>query len=177
MPHNNQHSNVQVSFVQPQSLKSQLPAEAPELVASATKNGEQGLGGILFEDFLEMDDLLGTEPNVQNSEKLPETLLFNGMDGLAEANLYNDVAMILGEIGDLGQGGLRPDSQPYLPNLDIGITNASSHSYLNVVENEVATHHAQPFHNEANQMSFQLWAPDTVSEPIPGTVITAYSSS
>lgn len=175
VPHHYQHPNVQASFVQPKSLKSQLPVEAPDLVASATKNCEQGLGGNFFEDFLEIDDLLGPEPNVQNPEKVPETLLSNGMDGLAEANLYNDVAMILGDVGDLGQGGLEPVSQPYLPNnLDIGISKAASHSYLNVVENEAADHHAQLFHNEANQMSFQHWAPEAVPEPISGTVLTAY---
>ncbi|KAK1393056.1 NAC domain-containing protein [Heracleum sosnowskyi] len=178
VPHHYQHSNVQASFVQPQSLKSQLPGEAPELVASATKDCEQGLGGILFEDFLEMDDLLGPEPNVENSEKLPETPLSNGMDGLAEENQFNDVAMNLGDNGDLGQGGLEPFLHPYLPNnLDIGISNAASHSYPNVVENEATDHHAHQCHNEANQTSFQFWAPEAVSEPIPGGQCNGEGSS
>ncbi|WOG91597.1 hypothetical protein DCAR_0310846 [Daucus carota subsp. sativus] len=173
VPHHNEHLNVQASFVQPQPFKSQLPVEAPEWAASATKTCEQGLGGILFEDFLEMDDLLGPEPNDQNSE----TLVFNGMDGLAEANLYNDAAMLLGDVDDLGPGGLRPVPPPYLPNnLDIGISNAVSRSYLNVVENEAANDHVhQPSHSEAKQMSFQHWAPEAVSEPVPGTVITVSS--
>ncbi|XP_074339422.1 NAC domain-containing protein 17-like [Apium graveolens] len=183
VPHHYQHSNVQASFVQPQSLKSQLPVEAPELVASATKDCEPGLGvgGFLFEDFLEMDDLLGPEPNVKNSEKppetLPENLLTNGMDGLAEANEFNYSAMILGDVGDQGQGGLGPVLQPYLPdNLDFGISNAASHSYLHV-ENNAANNHVHPFHNEVNQTSFQIWAPEAVSEPIPGGLCNGEGSS
>lgn len=42
-----------------------------------------------------MDDILGPELNVENSEKPPETLLSNKMDGLAEANQFSDALWFL----------------------------------------------------------------------------------
>lgn len=58
----------------------------------------------LREDFLEIDDLIGsTEPTFDNIEKPVENLPFEEVDGLTELDLFHDAAMFLRDIEPLDQ--------------------------------------------------------------------------
>ncbi|KAL1814086.1 hypothetical protein ACET3Z_024151 [Daucus carota] len=151
VPNHYPNSDMQVGFDQTHTLASQLPIQASE-VATCMKNGEDGSGEISIEDFLEMDDLLGPEP-VQNSEKPLDTPSSNEMDGFAAADIYNDLNMIL---QDMGQGGPEQISQLHFSHG--GMSNVVSHSYVNAVENGTAFYDEFTFHDEVNMMSSQVWA-------------------
>lgn len=181
VPHHYPHSDLQPGFDQTHSLAFQLPIQESEVV-TFMKNGEEGSGEISIEDFLEMDDLLGPEPNVQNSEN-PLDTPSNGIDGFEATDIYKDLAVIL---QDMGQGVPGQISQPYFS--DGGMSDVS-HSFVDPVENGTASYDEFTFHNEANMASSQGWAPEqrcdlfapetnhaAVSQPNYGTLIVRYFS-
>lgn len=144
--HHSQQCNVQASFDYTQSATSQLQLHEASDVTSASNICEN-----FVEDFLEMDDLIGPEPNVQNFEKPPEAFAFGEIDGLTELDLYNDATMC--EAGKI--------SQPYMNNnLESGMFHMASHSYSNNNENEMVNYQVQSYLNDADQMSSQLWTHD-----------------
>ncbi|GMJ02198.1 NAC domain containing protein 17, regulators of aox1a 2 [Hibiscus trionum] len=75
--------------------------ETPEVTSSAD-HFEQ-FPQLCEADFLEMDDLLGSEPFISGIEKPVENVQFNEVDGLSEFDYYHDAVMFLQDIGPIDQ--------------------------------------------------------------------------
>ncbi|KAJ6709133.1 putative proteinC DOMAIN-CONTAINING PROTEIN 82-RELATED [Salix koriyanagi] len=96
-----QHCNKHTNFNFDQSDTSTLRLhEAPE-VTSAT-NYEQA-PQLNEGDFLEINDLIDSEPSLSNAEQPVENLQFDDFDGLSEFELYHDAAMFLRDLGPVDQ--------------------------------------------------------------------------
>lgn len=153
-----QQCNVQASYEVTQSGLSQpLLHEAPEVTSSAVGNEQnQVVEEDFLEDFLEMDDLLGTEPN-EPVEK-SDTQLLNDFDGLGEFDLYQDAAMFLHDLGT-SEGGHA--TEPYPNNIVNGTVNQVS-TYFGDYPDTVNSQ--QLYFNEGNEVSNQLWMYDQSSD-------------
>ncbi|KAF3445347.1 hypothetical protein FNV43_RR10523 [Rhamnella rubrinervis] len=117
---NIQRCNVQGSFDFTESATSQLQFHETSEVTSAPNIHEQEPLVLAEEDFLEMDDLIGSEPNVVNTDKSLTDLQFEGIDGLGELDLYQDAGMFLNEVETTNQEGI---SHPYLNSLQLNMVN------------------------------------------------------
>jgi hypothetical protein len=95
-------------------------------VTSAPNIHEQEPLVLAEEDFLEIDDLIGSEPNVINTDKsfaglqFEGDLQFEGIDGLGELELYQDAGMFLNDVETTDQAAT---SHPYLNSLQQNIVN------------------------------------------------------
>lgn len=87
-----------------QSATSQLQLNDTSEVTSASNIGEPERNHVIEEDYLEMDDLFGPEPTLQNVEKPIEKSLLDDIDGLSELELFHDAAMFMRDVGPLGEG-------------------------------------------------------------------------
>lgn len=123
---NIQQCNVQASFDLTESATSQLQFHETSEVTSAPNIHEQEPFVLAEEDFLEMDDLIGSEPNVINTDKSLADLLFEGdlqfegIDGLGELDLYQDAGMFLNEVQTTDQVA---STHPYLNSLQQNMVN------------------------------------------------------
>ncbi|KAM7518643.1 hypothetical protein LguiB_017605 [Lonicera macranthoides] len=171
---------AQASFGLTQSDTSQFQLyDGPAEVTSAPNVGGPGppvTEEDFLEDFLEMDDLTGPEPTVQNFEEPVENLLFDEMNGLSEVDLYQDPSMFFGGMGEflqpylnnLENGMPNEGTLSYLNNINIGAENCSlngepdavSHSYLSNTDNGMENYELQPYSTNANQMGYQTWRHD-----------------
>ncbi|KAA8522557.1 hypothetical protein F0562_013082 [Nyssa sinensis] len=142
-----------------------------------------------LKDFLEMDDLIGPEPAIQNIENPVENLQFEEIDGMSELDLYHDAAMFIHDIGPVDLSSI---SLPYLNNLENEMANPVSYSYLNNLGNGAVSHpylynlendkgsvvdsELQPCSDDANGNSSPLWVHDqnndvfTPAESEQGTI-------
>ncbi|XVF63211.1 hypothetical protein PTKIN_Ptkin09bG0069700 [Pterospermum kingtungense] len=93
----------QESFEFSQSPTSQLQLQEVPEVTSVAEFFEE-VPQIFGEDFLEIDDLLSSEPLTSNIENTVESNQFNEMDGLSEFDLFHDAAMFLQDLGPIDQG-------------------------------------------------------------------------
>ncbi|KAI3672360.1 hypothetical protein L6452_38444 [Arctium lappa] len=94
---------------------------------------------VVNEDFLEMDDLIGPEPSINNSERLG----FPDFDSFSEFDLYMDSTRFA-ETGSFGTQQLELQAA-YLDNLEYGTENSG-------LVSEVVNHH----HDEL-PISYDLW--------------------
>uniref|UniRef100_A0A5B7AW54 NAC domain-containing protein n=1 Tax=Davidia involucrata TaxID=16924 RepID=A0A5B7AW54_DAVIN len=177
-----QQYDVQASFDLTQSATSKLQSyEVPE-VTSAPNICEQQPHvpeEDFLNDFIEMDDLIGPEPTIQNIGNPVENLQFEEIDGLSEFDLYHDAAMFLCDMGPVDPSSVsrpcldnlenevvNPVSHSYLNNLENGAVNQVSHLYLNNLGNDMGSLldcQLQPCSNDANWNSSQLWMHDQES--------------
>ncbi|KAL6953459.1 hypothetical protein U1Q18_037538 [Sarracenia purpurea var. burkii] len=157
--------------------------ETPE-VTSAPITYRQESHDTELGDFIEMDDLIGPGPTIQNIEKPIESLQFEECDGLSEIDIFQD-AMFLWD-----GGSIYP--QP-LPHSYFNCTGneteppISSSSCLNSLENEVVNpiplsylqnqdreyynnigNEIQPHSSNPNQITSQLWMHEQCSVVTPG---------
>lgn len=178
-----QQYNVKASFDLTESGTSPLHLhEAPE-VSSAPVNPEKppyALEEDFLEDFLEMDDLLVVEPNVQNFDygtpngqvfDKPagnlETLQFDDFDGLSEFDLYHDAPSLLDNVGTPVVGQI---AEPYMNNFVNGITYPDSTTYMGAFQNDMMNNQQMRLNHE-NQINNQFWMHDErlgVFNPIEG---------
>ncbi|CAI9787090.1 unnamed protein product [Fraxinus pennsylvanica] len=143
-------SNVQANFDLTQLGTMQLQ-DYEALKSTLAPNGLEL--HVFEEDFLELDDLIGQEPNSQTLDKaadITEELQFDEFDGFSELDLYQDAATFLRET-EKGQ-----ISRPYMNNLDNGFINPISNSCLNnnLANKTVNCQLDEPLLNETN---CQLW--------------------
>ncbi|KAM7507962.1 hypothetical protein LguiA_018415 [Lonicera macranthoides] len=142
--------NVQGSIDLTQSTGSHLQLyEGPEVTSAPNIYGQEPL--VVEEDFLEMDDLIGPEPTVQNCEKPVESFQLDELDGSSEFDQYYDVDAFLRE------QPLEPEqiSQPYMNNLENGMSNLVSN-----IDNGPLNHQVQLYPDDANQAGYQMWTDD-----------------
>ncbi|XP_049390462.1 NAC domain-containing protein 17-like [Solanum stenotomum] len=174
-----QQYNARASFDLTESGTSPLHLhEAPE-VSSAPVNPEKP-PYVVEEDFLEMDDLLVAEPNVQNFDhETPngqvfdkpagdlETLQFDDFDGLSEFDLYHDAPSLLDNVGTPTVGQI---AEPYMNNFVNGITYPDSTTYMSTFQNDMMNNQQMCLNHE-NQINNQFWMHDErfgVFNPIEG---------
>ncbi|CAA3028146.1 NAC domain-containing protein 17-like [Olea europaea var. sylvestris] len=170
-PCSEQHNNVQASLDLAQSGTTQLQFyEVPEVTSAP--NGCDGQPSVteedFLEDFLEMNDLIGSEPtlnNLDNPLDNLDNLRFDGLDGLSEFDLYQDAPMFLHETVPVESGQI---SQPYWSNFDNGVMNPISSS-LNNLENCAVNYQLQPQLNDANDIGSQLWTEEQISSLLSDT--------
>lgn len=95
-PKSSQHNHVQPSFDINQSVNSHVHiSEVPEVTSAPNIQNEVEL--LFHEDgFLEIDDLIDTEPTLSKMENPLENLQFE--DGLSEFDLYQDAEMFLHDL-------------------------------------------------------------------------------
>lgn len=133
-----------------------------------------------MEDFLEMDDLLVVDPNVQNFDHgTPngqvfdkpagnlETLQFDDFDGLSEFDLYHDAPSLLDNVGTPVVGQI---AEPYMNNFVNGITYPDSTTYMSAFQNDMMNNQQMRLNHE-NQINNQFWMHDErfgVFNPIEG---------
>ncbi|TMW85988.1 hypothetical protein EJD97_022152 [Solanum chilense] len=178
-----QQYNARASFDLTESGTSPLHLhEAPE-VSSAPVNPEKSPYAVeedFLEDFLEMDDLLVVEPNVQNLDHgTPngqvfdkpagnlETLQFDDFDGLSEFDLYHDAPSLLDNVGTPVVGQI---AEPYMNNFVNGITYPDSTTYMSAFQNDMMNNQQMRLNHE-NQINNQFWMRDErfgVFNPIEG---------
>lgn len=149
--------NGQASFDLTQSGASQLQlTEVSEVTSASNINAPEPdvADGDLFEDFLEMDDLLGPGPTFDNSYKPVEANgnppLNDELDGLSEFDLYNYAPVFLSDVepggqiwhtyvNDIVNTGTDPVSNLYFDNFQTGTIN---YQELNL-SNENKVNHQQ----------------------------------
>lgn len=178
-----QQYNARASFDLTESGTSPLHLhEAPE-VSSAPVNPEKPPYAVeedFLEDFLEMDDLLVVDPNVQNFDHgTPngqvfdkpagnlETLQFDDFDGLSEFDLYHDAPSLLDNVGTPVVGQI---AEPYMNNFVNGITYPDSTTYMSAFQNDMMNNQQMRLNHE-NQINNQFWMHDErfgVFNPIEG---------
>lgn len=178
-----QQYNARASFDLTESGTSPLHLhEAPE-VSSAPVNPEKPPYVVeedFLEDFLEMDDLLVVDPNVQNFDHgTPngqvfdkpagnlETLQFDDFDGLSEFDLYHDAPSLLDNVGTPVVGQI---AEPYMNNFVNGITYPDSTTYMSAFQNDMMNNQQMRLNHE-NQINNQFWMHDErfgVFNPIEG---------
>ncbi|KAL8030337.1 hypothetical protein ABFS82_14G277400 [Erythranthe guttata] len=104
-----------------------------------------------LEDFLEMDDLISTEPTTQNLcepvNNLDE-LQFDGFDGLDGFDMYRDASMFLGEVGSVQSGQI---SGLYMDAFDDGFISPISSMFENNVMGDYQPHQQS---DNANVISY-----------------------
>lgn len=178
-----QRYDAKQSFDLTQSGTSQLQLhEAPEVTSAPVihEQKQHVAEEDFFEDFLEMNDLLGPEPSTQNFNNNPELgvknfdeagpsgqnfgkpagnfedLQFDYLDGLTEFDLYHDAPLLLDDIRTTEVGQI---TEPYMNNFVNGSVNPVSTTYLSSFQNEMGN--IQPMYlNNGEQISNQLWTHD-----------------
>ncbi|CAK9174181.1 unnamed protein product [Ilex paraguariensis] len=181
LPPDSQQNNLQANLDLIQSATFQS-YEAPEVTSVPVIHAQEPCLAEedFLEDFLEMDDLMGPEPTVQNVNNPLENLQFDYFDGLSAFDLYHDAAMFLHE---MGVGDPVQISQPFLNNLENGTVNLVSDLHLSNIQNDGVNYQLQPQSHVANHINGELWAQDqrcsvltpaeanqlTVPPPISGT--------
>nr|GMD94093.1 NAC domain-containing protein 17-like [Ipomoea batatas] len=134
--------NVQANFdvTQCSTSQPQLP-EAPEFTSAPVYHGlnPQMVEEDYMEDFLEVDDLAGPEPSINNFIKPGETM------GIQQYGY------------DMGTGEARHPNQPYVNNAENGMVNPVSTYFSN---NHETMNSQQLYLNEDNEGSNRLWSPD-----------------
>nr|GME04786.1 NAC domain-containing protein 17-like [Ipomoea batatas] len=135
-------NNVQANFdvTQCSTSQPQLP-EAPEFRSAPVYNGlnPQMLEEDYLEDFLEVDDLAGAEPIINN---------FNKPGKIMEIQQYGY---------DMGTREARHPNQPYVNSAENGMVNPVS-TYFS--DNHETMNSQQLYLNEDNEGSNRLWSPD-----------------
>lgn len=154
---------MQASFEVTESGTSQpLLHEASEVTSSAVFNEQtQAVEEDFLEDFLEMDDLLSTEPDIHKFNmpvEKSDTQLLNDFDGLSEFDLYQDAAMFFHDVGT-SEGGQAAES--YVNNVLNGTVNQASTYFSDYPE---IVNGQQLYFNESNEVSDQLWMHDQSSD-------------
>jgi len=133
-----QFFDVQPSFDFNHPVTSHLQVSEASEVSSASNIKTKGLD--LDEDgFLEINDLIDTEPTLANVENPVEYLQFE--DGLSELDLYQDAEMFLRDLGPI-------------------IHETDSHAYTNaLVSNNIESqsHQLQSNPEHANQTVGEFW--------------------
>ncbi|KAL0432748.1 UNVERIFIED_CONTAM: NAC domain-containing protein 17 [Sesamum latifolium] len=167
-----QQPSLPISFDLTKSGTTQLQlCEAPEVSSAPIINVQDPLDTEedFLEDFLEMDDLIGSDPTTQNPDKPSydlERLQFDGFDALNEFDLYQDASSFLCEAGPVDSGQI---SQPYMNNFDNGVINPVSSLYPNHLEDATATHLLQQQFNHSDGINYQLWADDQSCSALTAT--------
>lgn len=129
-----QYYDVQPSFDFNQSIASPLHfSESPELASAPDIESDFQEDG-----FLEINDLIDTEPTFSNTEKPVENLQFE--DGLSEFDLHQDGEMLLRELGPVTG---EPVSRAYMNNIGNNIENQS--------------YQLTPYPEDTNQMVDEFW--------------------
>ncbi|CAL5209323.1 unnamed protein product [Lathyrus oleraceus] len=127
-----QHYDAQPSFDFNQSVTSHFHiSEAPEVTSASNIQSEEEL--VFYEDgFLEVNDLLDTEPTISNSENLNDDLFANLQfeDGLSEFDTYQDADMFFCGLGPISDETV---SHAYMNNAGSNIEN-QSHQLLSDIE-------------------------------------------
>lgn len=134
---NGQHYDVFPSIDFNQSVTSQLHvSEAPEVTSASNIQTEEF--HFCEDDFLEINDLIGTEPTPSNIEKPVENLQFE--DGLSELDLFQDAEMFLRDLGPITQETV-------------------SHAYMNSLESNIESQNYQllPNPEDANLTVGDFW--------------------
>lgn len=112
---NIQQCNLPASFDFTESAISQFQSHEASEVTSSSNLHEQEPLILPDEDFLEMDDLLGSEPDFEDPEKSVLNFQFDEIDGLSELDLFQDAGMFLNEMGPTDQATI---SHPYVNSLE-----------------------------------------------------------
>ncbi|XP_057490360.1 NAC domain-containing protein 17-like [Actinidia eriantha] len=144
-----QQNDVQPSFDLTQSATSQLQLYEKHEVTSAPIISRQESHDSELEDYIEIDDLIGPGPTVQNMDndligptptidKPVENLQF---DGFSELDRFHDTAMFIRDMG--------PINPEILP-----------HSYSNNIQNKMVNqldYQLQPHSSYSSEINGQLW--------------------
>lgn len=117
---NIQQRNVQNHFDFTESDSSQLLLHEASEVTSAPDTREQEPLVLTEEDFLEMDDLIGPDPNLTNTDETLTNLQYEEIDGLGEFDLYHDTELFLNDMGPTDQATI---SQQYTNSLEQNMVN------------------------------------------------------
>ncbi|PSS00022.1 NAC domain-containing protein [Actinidia chinensis var. chinensis] len=147
-----QQNDVQPSFGLTQSATSQLKLCETSEVTSAPIISRQESHDSELEDFIEMDDLVGPGPTVQNMandligpaptvDRPVENIQFDEFDGLSELDLYDNAAMFIRDMGLIN-----PETLP--------------HSYGNNLQNEMVSqldYQLQQHSNYSSEIDGELW--------------------
>ncbi|KAK3018372.1 hypothetical protein RJ639_003962 [Escallonia herrerae] len=153
-----QQYNLPASFELTKSATSQLRTdEAPEVTSASNIRVQepQVAEEDFVEDFLEMDDLIGPVPTIQNCENPLGNLQFDDIDGLSEFDLFQDASMYFCQMGPSEEPQISQQqiSQPLISNFENGIV---SNPYMNGIGNETVNYQLQPFSNNCNQTSCEM---------------------
>nr|AAM34769.1 nam-like protein 6 [Petunia x hybrida] len=169
------------SFDLTQSGTSQLQLHgAPEVTSAPVSHEPQRhvVEEDFIEDFLEMDDLLGPEPNAQNFDNLElgvqnfdmagpsgqnfdkpignlENLQFDYLDGLTEFDLYHDAPLLFDDLRTTEVGQI---TEPYANSFVNGAIYPASTTYLSTFQNEMVNN--QSMHLNNGEHSNQRWTHD-----------------
>ncbi|OIW06573.1 hypothetical protein TanjilG_03967 [Lupinus angustifolius] len=124
-------------------------SEAPEV--TSTPNIQIEEFHFCEEDFLEINDLIGSEPTLSNVENPFESLQFE--DGLSEYDLFQDAEMFLPELGSITQATV-------------------SHASMNSLHSNVQSqnYHWQPNPDDANLTGAEFWMHGERNTPIQAEV-------
>ncbi|XP_030465354.2 NAC domain-containing protein 17-like [Syzygium oleosum] len=101
------------------------------------------------EDFLEIDDLINSDPSFCALEKPAEDPQFDDLDGFSEFDMFHDTAMFLREIGSMNQE-------------DGGTTQMNC--FDNGLMNQYNQQQQPPISNVAEQTASQLWVHEQTIE-------------
>ncbi|XP_059631480.1 NAC domain-containing protein 17-like isoform X2 [Cornus florida] len=123
-----------------------------------------------LEDYLEMDDLVSPVSAVQNIQNPVENLQYSQFDGLSEFDLYQDAAMFVHDMApvatltvphlcsnNIENGMVNSLSHTYLQNFQNEIVNQGPELYFNNQENEMVNPLDFQFDSRSNDASGQLW--------------------
>lgn len=153
--------NEQANFDQIHSGTLQPQLQEATEVTSAPVNDERNPKVVeedFLEDFLEMNDLDGPESSViQNFDKPVENLgspQFVDFDGLNEFELYQDAAMFLHDMGDIGVGQAAEQSANHVANDSINPLSTDFSGLHQMINNQ------QSYLNEGNEFNHWLWSHD-----------------
>ncbi|KAK4489920.1 hypothetical protein RD792_000568 [Penstemon davidsonii] len=146
-----QQPNVEASFDLTQLGGAPEVTSAPNIYEQASCETGEGF----FEDFLELNDLIGPEPTTENTVSNLENLQFDEFDGLSELDLQRDLSMLLDEVGP-GENGQIFDCS--VNNFEDGVMNQIPSTYTNNFENTTVYYQLPPQFNEANGIGQQMWS-------------------
>nr|QFU85204.1 NAC20 [Diospyros kaki] len=146
---------------------------APSFYRQEPKKAEEDF----LEDFLEMDDLIGPEPTVQNVHKPVENPQPDDVDGLTRLDLdldvFQDAVMFIRDMGsvpelvshsylnNIGSEMVTPVPNSCLNNPENEVVNPLPHSHWNAPETETVHHVAHVYYNHlesdlVNQVDYRV---------------------
>lgn len=163
-----QHYHVQPSVDFNQSLTSHLHApEASEV--TSTPNIQIEDYHFQEDDFLEINDLNGTEPTLSNTETPVENLQFE--DGLSEFDMFEDADMFLRDL-------INEETVPHAYMNNAFGSNIENQTYHLLPNLEDATQNVNELwmHGERNTLSTAEGFAGSFSQTNPGILISARSS-